>query len=88
MARILSETGTKEYDPIRHHEAVAKTARANKMPVGDAENFAKNVVAKVEMWLHDKEEITAEELRAVTAGVMAEYDEDSAYMYGSENRMF
>jgi predicted alpha/beta superfamily hydrolase len=88
MVKVLSENGAADYSSERHHAAVAKTARANGTPSGDAENFAKNVMNKIESWIRDKEEITAEELRAVTAGAMAQYDEDAAYLYGSENRMF
>lgn len=88
MVKVLSEEYSEEYSRDRHRAAVARTARANGTHPGDAENFAHNVVDKVESWLRDKEEITASELRAVTANVMAEYDEDTAYLYGSENRLF
>ena len=87
MVRVLLDKKVSEYDPVRHQAAVAKTARANGTPSGDAENFAKNVMNKISVWIRDKEEITAEELRAITSGMMAEYDEDAAYLYGSENRM-
>lgn len=88
MTKILGEKNAMNYSPERNHAAIAKAARANGIPSGDAENFAKTVMAKIQNWIRDKEEITAGELRAATAGAMAEYDEDAAYLYGSENRMF
>lgn len=88
MVKVLSEKDSTEYDRDRHQAAVARTARANGAHSGDAENFARNVIDKIETWLRNKEEITASELRAATASAMAEYDEDTAYLYGSENRLF
>ncbi|MFZ2560417.1 MAG: hypothetical protein WAW91_02180 [Candidatus Nanoperiomorbaceae bacterium] len=88
MVKILSTNGSEDYDRERHHASIARTARANGTRSGDAENFAHNVIDKIVAWLQGKDEITSGELRVATASAMADYDEDAAYLYGSENRLF
>ncbi|MDR0957201.1 MAG: hypothetical protein LBM09_01325 [Candidatus Nomurabacteria bacterium] len=78
----------KDFDKTRLAKAVHRSAVANSMPTGQAENFARYVVERVEKWIQDKAEITASELRLQTVATMAEYDSDVAYLYENENKIF
>lgn len=87
MAYILGREELK-YDKNRLTRSVQKISLANQMPIGEAENFARQVVNRVESWISDKVEITPAELRTQTAVVMAEYDPEAAYLYENENKFF
>ena len=88
MIRILGDTFAKNYNEERLALAVARAAKANRVPAGDADNLAAKVIAKLTGWLANKTEITARELRLQTATVLADYDEDTAYLYENEKRLF
>ena len=88
MTKVLNKTIAKAYDQERLSEAVTRAARANRMPAGDAENLAAEVVTKVASWLRNKPEITSRELRLATANALANYDNDAAYLYENENKLF
>ena len=88
MTQVLAKSATKNYDAERLAAAVARAARANRVPAGDAQNLARNVVAKLADWLAGKPEITARELRLATVGAMANYDSETAYLYENEKKIF
>lgn len=88
MTKILQKQFAKNYDAERLRAAVSRAAQANRVPAGDAEHLAQTVIAKLENWLNDKTEITSRELRLQTAAALANYDEDTAYLYENQNRLF
>jgi hypothetical protein len=87
MTHVISKA-TEKYDRGRLTRAVRCAARANRTPIGDAENFAMQVAERIEHWLADKSEITGRELRLQTANVLADYDADAADYYLTEKMLF
>lgn len=88
MTQILTKPFTRTYDADRLEKAVARAARANHVPVGDADHLAKKVAATLEAWISHKPEITAKELRLATANALATFDPGTAYLYENENKLF
>lgn len=87
MTAVIGKTAA-DYDAVRLSRAVERAAVANRTPVGEAEDFARRVAAKVERWCVGKSEITARELRLQTAAALADYDPEAAYIYENEKRLF
>lgn len=77
-----------DYDQERLNRAIKTAVTANRASVGQAEDFARRVVVKVETWLADKTEFTGRELRLQTAAALADYDADAAWFYENEKTMF
>ncbi len=88
MTQVLAKNSTKNYSQYRLSKAVERVAQANRVPVGDAQNLAQNVIRRVKNWLDDKSEVTAKELRLATVNALANYDEGTAYFYENENKLF
>jgi len=88
MTQILEKNFAKNYDEKRLKNAVSRAACANRVPAGDADNLAAKVVAKLQSWTRENPEITSRELRLATAHALAEYDDDAAYLYENENKLF
>jgi transcriptional regulator NrdR family protein len=86
MTSVVGKT-TEDYNRERLARAVKRAATANRTPVGDAENFVRHVVERVERWLANKTEITGHELRLQTAAALTDYDADAAYFYENEKRI-
>jgi len=87
MTNVIGKVAT-DYDRERLGTAVERAAMANRMRPGDAANFARRVVDRIDCWLADKTEITGQELRLQTASALATYDPDTAYLYENEKRLF
>jgi hypothetical protein len=87
MTNIISRDA-QNFDKDRLAQSIQRVTTANRTPVGEAENFARCVVQRIERWLGDKTEVTGRELRLQTAAALADYDPDAAYFYENEKRIF
>ncbi len=87
MVKVIGK-GSKDFDSDRLARAVQRAALANNEPAGQAEDFSKRVIDKINAWLNDKTEITRQELRMQTVAALAHYDPETAYLYENEKRMF
>jgi hypothetical protein len=88
MTSVIGKTTIDNYDSERLTQAVRCATTANRTPVGEADDFARHVVKRIERWLGDKAEITGRELRLQTAAVLADYDPDAADYYLTEKMLF
>jgi hypothetical protein len=88
MTSVVGKTTINNYDSERLAQAVHRATTANRTPIGEADDFARHVVKRVEQWLSNKTEITGRELRLQTATVLADYDPDAADYYLTEKMLF
>ena len=77
-----------DYSQDRLEQAIKKAVTANHSSIGQAEDFAGRVIAKIEDWIENKTEFTSRELRLQAAAALSDYDPDAAYFYENEKMIF
>jgi hypothetical protein len=88
MINVVGKTTIDNYDGERLTQSVKRATTANRTPIGEAEDSARRVIARIEHWLTDKTEVTSRELRLQTAAVLADYNPDAADYYLTEKMLF
>ena len=69
------------FDPVRLHQSIVTACLAVRSYEGEAHDTAELVCRKVIDWLAPKAEVTASDIRRVTARHLETYHPDAAYMY-------
>lgn len=72
---------SENFDRAKLQHSVASACMAVRSSVGQAERVAKIVTDEVIAWLHDKPEVTSDDLRKITSQNLKRYNPDAAYLY-------
>lgn len=72
---------TEEFDPVKLHNSIVATCLSLRTPEGQSEEFARHVTLGVIQWCGDRTEITSEDIRRVSAGLLQKLHPEAAYLY-------
>lgn len=74
-------TSVEAFDPLKLHASITAACLAVRSFEGEAHMTAQHVCEKVLEWLETKSEVTAHDVRRVSAQYLNLYHPDAAYMY-------
>lgn len=63
------------------HQSIVAACLSCGVPAGHAEGIARHVTGEVANWLHDKPEVTSEDLRRTATHFLKTHHPDAAYLY-------
>ena len=81
---VIKRRGKRPTEPYSHsklHASIVASCLSVHTPEGQAEVVAASVCTATEDWLHDKPEVTSEDIRRKAAAVLAKYHPEAAHLY-------
>ena len=80
--QVVKRAGhTEPFDEKKIYASIYASCLAVRVPQGEAELVAEQVISDVKKWLSDKHEVTAHDIRRVAASHFSAINADAAYLY-------
>lgn len=78
---------SQKFEASKLHASIEAACASVNLPSGVAEDTASHVVTAVELWLRDKPEVTAADIRRVATNALNIVSPEAAYLYKHHHTM-
>lgn len=76
---------SESFDRQKLHKSIVAVCLSVRTPRGQAETTAHSVCDEVVAWLHNKDEVTSQDIRVITAKRLKRFQPEAAYLYEQHN---